>query len=595
MSMEMENTGDGKPRQFKGLFLALRLLARLRFSDQQTLFLWAAIIGFIGAIGALAFKYATEYLLYAMTGVMRHGDHVASFQSMDAWHRILVPAVGGVGAGLVLLLANKYVRARATDYMEAVALGDGTVPVRSSLVRSTATLLSYATGASIGREGALVQLTAAAASIIGRLRSMAPARRRLLVACGGAAGLTAAYHTPLGGAIFIAEVVIGSLAMESLAPLMIASVTAVITVAPIEGFEPLYEYKAALVGSPWEIVLYPLLGIVIGACASAWMHGLELSRRWAGSIPLPLWLRLCMGGLVVGVIAVWRPEVTGTGAPVIKGLLNGSNTWDFVALVLCLKVIGTCASFGSGAVGGVFTPSLMVGSSTGFLFACAVSAIWPLGALQPATFALSGMAGFLAAAAQAPITAILMVFEMTRRYDLILPLALCTVIGYSAARAMGCASLYKESLRSGPRSAFDLPLSEIAVSDLMRPVVTAVRLNAPFSEIAAAFLRGAGYQIWVTAPNGKLHGRILLADVEPFLKEADLANTIIAGDILREEATPFLPDCRLTAALETFTHSDAECIAVVEPGTGRLLGSLARSDLFLILGELSRREHSHSQ
>jgi len=593
--MESGSENTQAPMGSKSLRLALRLFARFRLNDQQTLFFWAMIVGFLGAVAALAFKYATEYLLYAMTGVMHHGDHVRSFLAMDTWHRILVPTLGGIGAGLVLMMANKYVRTRATDYMEAVALGDGTVPVRASLVRSLATLLSYATGSSIGREGALVQLTAAAASMIGRLRSMAPARRRLLVACGGAAGLTAAYHTPLGGAIFIAEVVIGSLAMESLAPLLIASVTAVVTVAPIEGFEPLYEYKAALIGSPWEIILYPVLGIVIGACASLWMHSLEWSRRWIGSIPLPLWLRLCLGGLVVGVIAVWRPEVTGTGAPVIKGLLSSSHTWDFVALILCLKIVGTCASFGSGAVGGVFTPSLMVGSSAGFLFACAVSLVWPLGPLQPATYALSGMAGFLAAAAQAPITAILMVFEMTRRYDLILPLALCTVIGYSAARAMRCTSLYQESLRSGPRSAFDLPLSQIAVSDLMRPVVTTVRLNAPFREIASSFLRGAGYQIWVTAPNGRLHGRILLSDVEPFLKEADLANTIIAGDILREEATPLSPDCKLTSALETFAHSDAECIAVVETGTGRLLGSLARSDLFLILGELSRREHSHSQ
>jgi len=593
--MEMGSDASQGPVGSRSLRLALRLFARLRLNDQQTLFVWAVVVGFLGAVGALAFKYATEYLLFAMTGVMKHGDHVASFNAMDSWHRILVPAIGGIGAGLVLMLATKYVRTRATDYMEAVALGDGTVPVRASLVRSVATLISYATGASIGREGALVQLTAAAASVIGRLRSMAPARRRLLVACGGAAGLTAAYHTPLGGAIFIAEVVIGSLAMESLAPLMIASVTAVITVAPIEGFEPIYEFKAPLIGSAWEIILYPLLGLLIGACASVWMHGLEYSRRWIGAIPLPLWLRLCLGGLVVGIIAVWHPEVTGTGAPVIHGLLNSSQAWDFVALILCLKIVGTCASFGSGTVGGVFTPSLMVGSAIGFLFACAISLIWPLGALQPATYAMSGMASFLASAAQAPITAILMVFEMTRRYDLILPLAISTVIGYSAAKALGCASLYKESLSSGPRSAFDLPLSQITVSDLMRPVVSTVQLNAPFRDIAAAFLRGAGYQIWVTAPNGRLHGRILLADVEPFLKEADLANTIIAGDILREEATPFLPDRSLTAALETFTHSDAECIAVVEPRTGRLLGSLARADLFLILGELSRREHSHSQ
>ncbi len=579
--------GDG--RTLRRLRLGLRLLSRLRLSDRNMLFAWAAVVGVIGALCALLVFRTTDLLFLIATGG-EQGRHVAVFARLESWQRIAIPSAGGLLGGLILLFAHRYVRAKATDYMEAVALGDGNIPVRASVTRTLCALVCYSSGESVGKEGPLVQLATVCASWLGRLRRMAPARKRMLVACGAAAGLSAAYHTPLAAAIFVAEIVLGSLAMESLGPLLIASIASTLTLTAIEGAAPLYVFHGPVVESSWAYVMFPVLGLVVGGASLLWLHSLRTSRRLFGSLPVPLWAQMGLGGLCVGVLAIWHPEAVGNGAHMIQGLLDEQYPLKLLAVLLLLRVVATCAAFGSGALGGVFTPSLLVGGAVGSLFCLLVSHLWPSANLSPAAFALAGMGGFLAASAQAPMTAILMIFELTRRYDLVLPLALTAVAAYSAARAIRSDSLYAESLSSGPRSVFDLPLAKIRIADIMRPTAFSVRLESPFRDIASAFLRDTTAQLWVVSRDNRLLGRILLSEVEPFLREEDLANTVIAGDIMQEEPVSLPSDIGLPRALEIFTDSSIERLPVVDPATRQLLGSVSRSDLFLLIAELSRRE-----
>jgi chloride channel protein, CIC family len=280
--------------------------------------------------------------------------------------------------------------------------------------------------------------------------------------------------------------------------------------------------------------------------------------------------------------------VTGNGGSVIRSLLTADYGADTVAILLLVKIVATCAAFGSGAVGGVFTPTLFVGAMTGWLFAWLAGTAWPGLGAAPLDFALVGMGAFLSAATRAPVMAIVMLFEMTLSYALMLPLIVGTVIAYGVARSFGADSLYGESLRAGPRSIFDRSLAEVTVSDIMRKSVNLLPTSASFGEIARQFLRNGASEMWVTDRDRQWRGAILLGDVEPFLRDPLLAETVIAGDILREDLTRLPPGLHLAEALTLFSKSPHERLPVIDDH-GHFVGAVGRADLYLTISELTRR------
>jgi CIC family chloride channel protein len=293
---------------------------------------------------------------------------VAIADHLPPWLRVLVPTVGGLLAGALLMLAHAHGRATPKttgDYMEATVLGDGRIPVRPSLVRSGSSLISISSGGSIGREGSMVHLAALSASLLGRLLHFPLDRLRLLVACGAAAGITSAYNAPIAGTFFVSEVVLGSMAMESLGPIMVASVVANIVMREFPGYQAPYVMPAFPPVAGVEVLLFIVLGIFVGGSSALFLRGLSSSRRLFEHLSLPLPLRLAMGGLVVGLISLWWPEVWGNGYSVVNSVLH--SPWSIAALLLLLvaKAIATLSTVGSGAVGGVFTPALFFGCMMG--------------------------------------------------------------------------------------------------------------------------------------------------------------------------------------------------------------------------------------
>jgi CIC family chloride channel protein len=582
-------------RRLRRLLLGLRLWSWLRPSDRQALLWWAFAAGLLGAAGTVAFRYAGLGLQFMLTG--HTGDTVPIFAGLDGWHRLCVPAAGGLAAGLVLQLARRLSSRKATDYMEAVVVGDGHVPVRPSLMRSLSALFSISSGESIGREGPLVQLAAVSASLLGRFRRMAPARLRLIVACGAAAGIAAAYNTPLGGALFVAEIVLGSIAMETLGPLLISSVVAVLVNRTLFSDAPIYAVQSVAGPTFGAMPFYILLGLVCGVGAHVWMQLLRHSTRAFEFTRLPLVLRLTLGGVIVGALAVWRPEAAGNGMSVIQDLLH--NHEQAVLLLLAVataKILATAAAFGSGAVGGVFTPTLFVGATAGALLTAAAALIPGAPALDPTGFILAGMGGFLAAAANAPITAILMIFEMSLNHQIVLPLMVTTVVALFTARRLGGESIYRESLQSGGPSLFDHEMRELSVADLMRREFLQIRPAARFSELAAQLLKSRRAQVLVTEEGEILRGLIRLDDVEPFLKDPYVAETVLAIDVIHDNIPALTPATSLPQALDTFSHSGHDTIPVVATGSSppRVVGVLDREDLYLAVSEITRRSRARA-
>lgn len=564
---------------------------KLQPTEWQITLLWAALAGFLGALSSMLFTGLAEGV-HDLFGYSGNGIGVVeSMRQLPWWGCLLVPTLGGACAGLVLKFGQRIAPGQSsTDYMEAIAIGDGRVPIRASLVKSTAALFSIGSGGSIGREGPMVQLAAMMASFIGRWRQFTPPQLRLIVACGAAAGIASAYNAPIAGSFFVAEIILGTIAMESLGPLVVSAVVATLTVRVLTQAHVLYRVPAFQLNSPWEMVPYVVLGLLTGVLAPWFLRSLRQAEEFFVSLKLPLIARLALGGLAVGAIAINVPQVAGNGYSVVVQILNGGLLWKVLLGIAACKWLATMASFGSGAPGGVFTPSLFMGASTGYLFGVMVHGIWPTAAQDPRAFALVGMGAFLSAASRAPVMAVIMLFEMTLSYDIILPLMLCSVIAYYTARGFEDRSLYSESLRRKAEAAESVaPFAiETRVVDLMRTKPPVISETARFAEIAQLFLSVRVNNVYVIDAGGRFLGVVSLHDIKPYLGEPELAELVIARDIMHEDFPRVAPERPLTDALGGFLGIVAERLPVVA-ADGTLKGSLAKGDLLLALVEKRKK------
>ena len=412
--------------------------------DDRWLLLWAALIGVVGALATVAFHEGMA--LTERIATQHPGSLVAAATLLAPWRRAVTPALGGIAAGVFLWLARRAANGRKQpDYLENIAVGDGRQDVRGTLLRSASSLCTIGSGGSVGREGAMVQLAAATGSWIGQLGRFDGDDLRLLLACGAAAGFAAAYDAALSGAIFIAEIVYGTLTIRRLGPLMVASVISNVTVHQVLGYEPVYRIPPLRVSTLWELPLFVLLGALLGVLAPLFMATLDGAHRQVKRLPIGLPLKLALGGLVVGLISAAVPQVWGNGYSVVNDVLHSPWPLTLVVTVLIAKVLATTATTGSGAVGGVFTPTIFVGAMLGMLAGSIAHALWP-GSSLPVVYAVIGMGAFLAATTHAPLMSFLIVFEMTLEYQLVPALMLACLAAYHVSRAIRPQSIYREAL-----------------------------------------------------------------------------------------------------------------------------------------------------
>lgn len=415
----------------------------------------AALVGALGALSTVVFRELLGWMqLLVGGGEVPHGM-VSLARGLDPWQRFLMPAAGGAIAGLILQAATRWLPRRgAADYMEAISIGRGVIGFRQTVARSLCSIFSTGSGASIGREGPMVQLAAMCASLTGRYLVLPPRHLRLLVACGATAGITAAYNAPIAGAVFISEIVYGVISTATLVPLAVASVVANIVTRQVLHYDAVFQMPHFEFVSGWEVINYLGLGLIAGLAAPQFLRFLDLSRAAFRRLPFPIWARMAAGGLVVGALSVIDPAVWGNGYSVVNSMLHTDWAWQAVATLLLLKTLATVASVGSGALGGVFTPTLFVGAALGALYGTALQGLFPAGSLSAvSSYAVVGMGALLAATTHAPLMSILMIFEMTLSYEVMLPLMLACMTGYVIAQRIRPASVYAKSLANNRISA----------------------------------------------------------------------------------------------------------------------------------------------
>src|ERR1700730_961727 len=574
------------------LILKVWLIEKFRFGERQVTLVWAALIGILGALVTECFRRATALLHFLFTG--SEATIITSFERLPLWQRFLVPVIGAVLAGLTLWIGNRLIASvrqkSTTDYMEAVVVGNGIISLRASLVKTISALFSISAGASIGREGPLVQLSSLAASLVGRLRNWPIPQRRQLVACGAAAGLASAYNAPIGGAFFVAEIVLGTVVVESLGPLILASVTATFLSRAFNGESPIYQSPALGLHTRWEIVPLCAIGIFLGLLAPLYLQILRRTERLFSKLALPVPAKLGLGGAVVGLLAMFCPQVCGNGKGLVTSLFH--QNWDFysVLILVIVKLIATSATFGSGAVGGVFTPTLFFGSAIGVLYGQAVLYFAPQLQPDPTMYGLMGMGSFLAATTGAPLMAILMVFELTLSYAIVPFLMVACVLGYYCSSFFERRFMYGESLERKGAAFFNSQLAEVNLVDLIKRDPLTLPQNATFAQIAQNFVQHQFQHIYIIDDDRRLLGAVSLHDVKAFLDRPELETVVIAVIIMEQNFPRISPLHSMADALKKFSETRSERLPVVDNLTSqRLIGSISKTDIILHLaGEESR-------
>jgi len=546
---------------------------------------WAATIGVFGAFTGVAFRAGVRLVQHLLTG--SSAGLVETAELLPWWARIAVPTIGGVLAG-TLLWAGKRVlhHTRSVDYMEAVAVGNGQLSAGAALLQSASSFFSIGSGASIGREGPLVQMAATVASKIGQWTRAPVPRLRLLVACGAAAGIAAAYNAPIAGALFVAEVVLGSIAMESFGPLIVASVVSDATTRNFLGYGPVYQVPHINFGASWELALYALLGVLLGHGAPPYLALLERARVLFRHLAWPLPIMLALGGMIVGVISVGVPQVWGNGFSVVNDMLNDKLSLDLLALALVAKLVSTAASVGSGANGGILTPTLFMGAAFGALFAHVLHLIDPHLTSQQAAYAVVGMGAFLAATTHAPLTSILLIFEMTLDYEVVLPLMLaCVTAHYVASIYRRGESVYTRVLRANaPAGEDEWHLRQI--SALVRPPGLVLQRDEPLAGVLERVAPRGDYSVYVVDSQNQLVGQLFTHDLRRETRARPTDPHVTVGVIMQPAPPVLVPEMLLGDALDVFIANRCKQLPVVSGHWSPVLqGEVLRHDLLLALQE----------
>ena len=568
---------------------ALQVRQKLVISEETIHLFLAAGVGVIGGFVAVIFYEAISVGQNLFAHYLHHPVRNVA-DSLDLQSRVLVPMLGGLGAGLILFwgfrFAGKY---RSTNLLEVVVAGDGRLPFRVGVIRTLSSLISITSGASIGREGGITQLSATVASKWGQLAHWQPYRLRLLVACGAAAGMSAAYNAPITGAIFAAHIVLGNFSMNMFAPLICSSVVAAMVSRSFFGIRLWYEvpnYDFTRISQlPWFIVL----GIFAGGLGAIFLKllraGEELMKP-AGNLPV----RMAVGGLLVGTMAMVCPEVWGNGYEIANEIVKSPPAERVLIGIFLAKLLATVITVGSGAVGGVITPTLFLGAGLGSILGAELKSagLMPPG-MTEGIFALVGMGSVFAATTRSPLLAIVMIFEISLNYSLMPALMIACAVSILVSRGLHPHSVYTEPLRlrslemENPRLG---SATEQTIGDLMRAPVPPVRENSTLPEIGARFLGSSNNFLPVVNAEGRLLGVVALQDLKEYLGASRELNAVIALDVMRPVPPRLRPGQKLLDALPVLLASELRNVPVVNNfEEDRLIGSLPRADGLALLSE----------
>jgi CIC family chloride channel protein len=562
----------------------------------------AALIGVAGGYGAILFRY----LIILVNHLAFPGGIGLEQLSETAWYwLVLPPAVGGLIVGpLVYLLAREAKGHGVPEVMDACANLGGRIRPRVAAVKILASAVSIGTGGSVGREGPIVQIGSAVGSSAGQLFGFSGERLKVLVATGAAAGIAATFNAPIAGVLFAIEIILGRGSVRTFSPLVVGSVIATVIARQHLGNFPAFQVAPHDLVSIWELPLYVLLGGAAAVVGVMFIKGLYSLEDFWERIPCPDWLKAVFGGAVIGGVAIWLPHIMGVGYEHIERVLNWNKNalpldlgfLGFLLLLMVAKIFTTGSTIGSGGSGGIFAPSLFIGASLGGAFGLLANVLLPADMVaSPSAYALVAMGAVVAATTHAPLTAILIVFELTDRHTIILPLMLSCILSHFIATRLSRESIYTLKLvRRGSRFAAGTEVEIMTgtqVRALTHPAGQTLSPSTPLPEIVERVLSGGHLQQYVADAAGRLMGVITMEDVAIIIRDEDsLKQLLVAQDMMRPPVSVVRPEETLDRCMLLFSRYHLEELPVVDDQK-RLVGWICQADAIALYNrEVLRRD-----
>ena len=560
---------------------------RLLDADSSVMLITSLIVGIGAGLGAVLFRRLIDWIHN-----FAYSDIAGIFAEWYPLHLIIIPALGGAIVGpLVYYFAREAKGHGVPEVMEALELRGGKIRPRVVVVKALASSVCIASGGSVGREGPIAQIGSALGSFVGQTLKLSEERVRTLVACGAAGGIAATFNAPIAGAVFALEVLLRRFGSVYFGAVVISAVTADVIAHYFEGDSRTFLTPEYTMQSPWELLLYTLMGFVAALAAVGFSRLLYFSEDIWNLIRIPEPTKPLFGGILLGLLGIVSyqidgfPRVFGVGYETIENPLFSQLTLQVTFGLLLLKLVATTLTLGSGGSGGIFAPSLFMGAMLGASFGQIAHTIFPEIVAPSGAYALVGMAAFFGGVAHAPITAILILFEMTGDYQIILPLMLSTVLSTIVAKNLSPDSIYTLKLKrrgvelSEDTQAIDL-MQGVTAEIAMNCETEAVPLDLPLVELMSTFSSTHYHALPVVQNETELVGLITINELDQLRSKGTLESKTIADILTFNNPATIRPHEPVWMALRHLEDQGEGCVPVVsETGKNILLGVLRRIDI----------------
>lgn len=548
------------------------------FNGTSFMLLLSVLIGLGGSLGAVGFRELIEFfrVLFLVDAVAWLGSPYT------------LPICTGVGAFLVGFIVLRWApEARGhgvPEVMAAVATKGGRIRPRVVVVKALASALCIGSGGAVGREGPIVQIGSALGSSLGQMFRMSEEQLKVLVGCGAAASISATFNAPLAGALFALEVILGDFTVVTFSPIILSSVLANAFTRYLEGADTAFMVPEYQLVSFYELFLYAGLAAVTAVVAVGFVRLLYGFEDFFDDWAISAYAKPVIGGILIGCIGIFLPQVMGVGYEVMTDVLHDRADMTLVVMLLMVKVLATSITLGSGGSGGVFAPSLFIGAMLGSTYGYGVHTLLPDLTAHPGAYALVGMAAMVAGTTHAPLTAMLILFEMTDNYSIMLPLMLATVVSTLIAKRLYVESIYTLKLsRRGLHlnKGVDVSvLDSIRVSEVMDTHYDFLKAQTSLGEMVSLLKNSGLTDFPVIDDDGNLKGVVSFQDIREVITEFDLYPVLIAADAIGEDVPSVRVDASLAEALATFSKYDVHNLPVVNGVQNqKLVGVITRHDL----------------
>jgi len=541
------------------------------------------IVGVAGGYGSVGFRYIIGFFQTISYGSA--AELLDVVQSVPWYFRIVIPALGGLIVGPVVYFFAREAKGHGVpEVMYAVALKQGIMRMRIVFIKALVSAVCIATGGSVGREGPIVQIGSAVGSSLGQLFKVSGNRIRTMVGCGAAAGIAATFNAPIAGSIFALEIILGEFEIATFSPIIISAVSATAISRHYLGDFPAFNLPAYELNSLLELPLYAVLGIFCSLIAVGFTLFLYRTEDAWDSLKFPEYLKAVLGGLIMGAMGLIFPQVLGVGYGAIDLALMVKLSWWFMVLLVLFKILATSITIGSGGSGGIFAPSLFMGSMAGGFFGSVVHILFPSVAVSPGAYAVVGMGAVVAATTHGPLQAILIIFEMTGDYKIILPLMITCIISCLVARRLCGESIYTFKLiRRGINIKAGKEvnvLKSIPVKNVMNPEVETIPESLSLGKLVRKISKSKYNSFPVVNDMDELTGMFSFFDYREVLYDENLKDLVLAKELATQNVVTVSIEDNLATALEKITADDFSILPVVSQDNPlKLLGILTRRNI----------------